>query len=92
MRLCERQYTLFSAPRRAKCSKIAKTKNDCRSISRKKPRTSLPIEWVVLRKIVDDKNILLKTPWIKGHAGITGNELSNFAANATSSALQLSII
>jgi ribonuclease HI len=54
---------------------------------RKKLRTSCPIEWGVLRKIVADKNISLKTRWIEGHAGITGTELADSAANATSSAL-----
>jgi hypothetical protein len=50
---------------------------------RKELGTSHPIEWAVLRKIVADKNILLKTCGIKGHAGITGNELAHSAANAT---------
>jgi hypothetical protein len=61
-------------------------------LPRKKLRTSCPIESAVLRKIVADKNISLKTSWKKGHAGITGNELADSAANATSSALQLGII
>jgi hypothetical protein len=39
-----------------------------------------------------NKNVLVKTGWLKGHASITGNKLADMAANPTSSALQLGII
>jgi hypothetical protein len=50
-------------------------------LSRKKLQTPGPIEVAGLEKLVANKNILLKTRRIKGHAGISGKKLADMAAN-----------
>jgi hypothetical protein len=72
--------------------KSVKQKLSANPLPRKRLRTSCQIEWGIVRKIIADKNILQKTRRIKGHAGITGNELAALGAKTTSSPLQLGII
>jgi hypothetical protein len=71
---------------------MAQAKIFCRSIPKEKSVTSCPKEWAMIRKIVMNKNILLKTWGIKSHSGITGNKLADMADTSTSSALKLGII